>query len=105
MGRYVQQISLVPFSTAEMWVGWELEGVEGDVEGLVAASTLTSAELARLGICDFQYIPAEYANDVQLDIRRSFDPKRNSGSDRGPTDVMRARGNNVSRSNPFRTES
>lgn len=60
MARYLQKISLRPYSDQEIWTGWELEGREGEIEGLVRADTLSREELARLGVTEFQYIPAEY---------------------------------------------
>lgn len=77
MARYIQQISLVPFSTTEMWVGWELEGVEGEVDGLVLATDIPDAELARLGVYDFQTIPAAYVADLKSSIKAT-----NSSPDR-----------------------
>ena len=61
MGRYLQKISLRPYSEAEIWTGWELEGRSGDVEGLVAADGMSDEELAaKYGVTDFQTIPVEY---------------------------------------------
>jgi len=60
MARYLQKISLRPYSDQEIWTGWELEGREGEIEGLVRADTLSREELIRLGVTEFQTIPAEY---------------------------------------------
>ena len=60
MSRYIQKISLRPYSDTEIWTGWELEGRTGEIEGLVLADTLTDAELSRLGVTEFQKIPREY---------------------------------------------
>lgn len=60
MARYIQKISLRPYSETEIWTGWELEGLEGQVDGLVLAESMTSEELARLGVSEFQKIPREY---------------------------------------------
>ena len=60
MARYIQKISLRPYSETEIWTGWELEGLEGQVEGLVLAESMSAEELARLGVSDFQKIPREY---------------------------------------------
>jgi hypothetical protein len=60
MARYLQKISLRPYSDQEIWTGWELEGREGEIEGLVRADTLSREELAKLGVTEFQHIPAEY---------------------------------------------
>jgi hypothetical protein len=67
VGRYIQKISLFPFSPQEMWVGWELEGVEGEVPGLIAARGMTASDLANKGIVEFQWIPAKYVGDLELE--------------------------------------
>ena len=46
MARYIQKISLRPYSETEIWTGWELEGREGPIDGLVLAETLSEEELA-----------------------------------------------------------
>ncbi len=65
MSRYLQRISLKPYSEDEIWAGWELEGRSGPLEGLVLADAMSEEELAKLGVTEFQRIPAEYleAND------------------------------------------
>lgn len=60
LARYLQKISLRPYSDAEIWTGWELEGRTGPVEGLIEADTLSPEELAKYGVTEFQTIPAEY---------------------------------------------
>ena len=61
MSRYLQRISLRPYSDSEIWTGWELEGRSGEVEGLVLADGLSDEELAaRYGVTEFQKIPEEY---------------------------------------------
>lgn len=61
MARYLQKISLRPYSDAEIWTGWELEGRSGEVEGLVLADGIPDEELAsRYGVTEFQKIPEEY---------------------------------------------
>jgi hypothetical protein len=60
MGRYIQKISLRPYSETEIWTGWELEGRSGEVEGLVLADGMSADELTRLGVTEFHMIPAEY---------------------------------------------
>ena len=60
MSRYLQKISLKPYSDSEIWTGWELEGRSGEIEGLVLADGLTDDELAAYGVTEFQKIPAEY---------------------------------------------
>jgi hypothetical protein len=60
MSRYLQRISLRPYSDSEIWTGWELEGRSGEIEGLILADGMTDDELAAYGVSDFQKIPAEY---------------------------------------------
>lgn len=60
MARYIQKISLRPYSDAEIWTGWELEGQAGEVEGLVLADDMSADELKTLGVTEFQKIPKEY---------------------------------------------
>ncbi len=60
MARYIQKISLRPYSETEVWVGWELEGSDGEVHGLILADGMTADELTKLGVAEFQKIPKEY---------------------------------------------
>lgn len=61
MGRYLQKISLRPYSDSEIWTGWELEGRSGEIEGLVLADGLSDEEVAaQYGVTEFQKIPGEY---------------------------------------------
>ena len=61
MARYLQKISLRPYSDSEIWTGWELEGRSGEVPGLVLADGIPDEELvARYGVTEFQKIPQEY---------------------------------------------
>ena len=61
MARYLQKISLRPYSDSEIWTGWELEGRSGEVDGLVLAEGLSEEELAATyGVTEFQKIPMEY---------------------------------------------
>ncbi len=60
MARYIQKISLRPYSDTEVWTGWELEGRDGEVEGLILAENMSKEELAKLGVTEFQKIPREY---------------------------------------------
>jgi hypothetical protein len=61
MGRYLQKISLRPYSDSEIWTGWELEGRSGEIEGLVLADGLSDEEIvAQYGVTEFQKIPGEY---------------------------------------------
>lgn len=66
MSRYLQKISLRPYSETEIWAGWELEGRTGEVEGLILADNLTPEELARYGVTEFQKIPAEYIDMTEF---------------------------------------
>lgn len=70
MSRYLQKISLKPYSDTEIWTGWELEGRTGEVEGLILADGMSDEELKKLGVTEFQLIPKEY-----LDVR-DFVPKK-----------------------------
>jgi len=70
MSRYLQKISLKPYSDTEIWTGWELEGRTGEVEGLILADGMSDDELTKLGVTEFQLIPKEY-----LDTR-DFSPKK-----------------------------
>lgn len=61
MARYLQKISLRPYSDSEIWTGWELEGRSGEVEGLVLAEGMSDEELAaKYGVTEFPKIPVEY---------------------------------------------
>ncbi len=60
MGRYLQKISLRPYSDAEIWTGWELEGRTDEIDGLLRADGMTAEELSKYGVSEFQTIPAEY---------------------------------------------
>ena len=70
MARYIQKISLRPYSETEIWTGWELEGLEGQVDGLVLAETMSAEELARLGVSEFQKIPREYLQNGEFPSRK-----------------------------------
>lgn len=60
MARYLQKISLKPYSDSEIWTGWELEGRTGEIEGLVLADALTAEQLSEYGVTEFQLIPEQY---------------------------------------------
>ena len=60
MARYLQKISLRPYSEAEIWTGWDLEERSGEIEGLILVDSLTPEELASYGVTEFQKIPKEY---------------------------------------------
>lgn len=96
MGRYVQRISLVPFSTAEMWVGWELEGVEGEIDGLMEANGMSHAALAKMGVSEFQFIPAAYVSEMRL-VKKKSAASPSAGSESRQASVSGTRGTNVSR--------
>ena len=70
MARYIQKISLRPYSDTEVWAGWELEGHDGEVEGLIRAGTMSDEELARIGVTEFQRIPREYWESEGFTPRR-----------------------------------
>ncbi len=63
MGRYIQKISLRPYSDSEFWTGWELEDSEGEIEGLILADNMSPEELAKFGVTEFQKIPREYLGE------------------------------------------
>ncbi len=63
MSRYLQKISLRPYSDSEIWIGWDLEGRSGEIEGLILADGMSEEELAGYGVKEFQRIPAEYLGD------------------------------------------
>ncbi len=61
MARYLQKISLRPYSDTEIWTGWELEGRSGELEGLLLADGMSDDELAaKYGVTEFQKIPEGY---------------------------------------------
>jgi hypothetical protein len=61
MSRYLQKISLRPYSDAEIWTGWDLENRTGEVQGLILADGISDAVLvATYGVTEFQKIPGEY---------------------------------------------
>jgi hypothetical protein len=70
MSRYLQRISLKPYSESEIWTGWELEGRSGPIDGLLLADTMSEEELVRLGVHEFQRIPAEYLDSGDFLPRR-----------------------------------
>lgn len=71
MARYLQKISLRPYSESEIWTGWDLEGRNGEVEGLLLAEGMSTEELAtKYGVTEFQKIPSEYLDAGE------FRPKR-----------------------------
>jgi hypothetical protein len=71
MSRYLQKISLRPYSETEIWAGWELEGRSGEIDGLILADHMSAAELERLGVTEFQKIPAEYLDSGEFRPRES----------------------------------
>jgi hypothetical protein len=61
MSRYLQKISLKPYSDAEIWTGWELENRTGELSGLILADGMSAEELlSKYGVTEFQQIPGEY---------------------------------------------
>lgn len=73
MARYLQRISLYPFSQGEIWTGWDLEGLSGEIDGLVLAERMTPDELASYGVSEFQTIPRGY---IDFSDFRLLDPSR-----------------------------
>jgi hypothetical protein len=71
MGRYLQKISLRPYTDTDIWAGWELEGRNGEVEGLILADNMSADELAKLGVTEFQKIPEEYLGIGEFGPKRS----------------------------------
>lgn len=71
MARYLQKISLRPYSETEIWAGWELEGRDGEVEGLILADHMSAEELEKLGVTEFQKIPAEYLASTEFGKKRT----------------------------------
>lgn len=70
MSRYLQKISLRPYSDAEIWTGWELEGRSGEIEGLILADHLSADELlSQYGVTEFQKIPGEYLDGREFRSR------------------------------------
>ena len=71
MSRYLQKISLRPYSDSEIWTGWELEGRSGEVDGLVLADGFSDEELrSKYGVTEFQKIPGEYLDSAEFRPRR-----------------------------------
>jgi hypothetical protein len=67
MSRYLQKISLLPYSEAEIWTGWELENRSGDIPGLVLADGIADEILlATYGVSEFLHIPARYIADDEF---------------------------------------
>jgi hypothetical protein len=71
MARYLQKISLRPYSETEIWTGWELEGRDGPIDGLILAEAMSETDLAKLGVVEFQRIPKEYLDSGEL-LPRKF---------------------------------
>ena len=70
MARYIQRISLRPYSDIDIWAGWELEGRDGEIEGLICADGMSSEELAKYGVTEFQKIPEEYFGTGEFQPRK-----------------------------------
>jgi hypothetical protein len=70
MARYLQKISLKPYNDLDIWAGWDLEGRSGEIAGLVLAEDMSPDELSRLGVTEFQKIPAEYL-DLPDDLTKT----------------------------------
>jgi hypothetical protein len=72
MARYLQKISLRPYTDTEIWTGWELEGRSGEIEGLILADNMSEDELAKLGVTEFHKIPAEYIESGEFNPKRTL---------------------------------
>ncbi len=72
MARYLQKISLRPYTDTEIWTGWELEGRSGEIEGLILADGMSAEELAKLGVSEFHKIPAEYIESGEFIPKRTL---------------------------------
>ncbi len=71
MSRYLQKISLQPYSESEIWTGWELVGRSGEIEGLLLADHLSPEELrGKYGVEEFLVIPEEYLDTGDFLSRR-----------------------------------
>ncbi len=72
MSRYLQKISLRPYSDSEIWTGWDLENRTGEIDGLILADEIPDEVLlSTYGVKEFQKIPGEY-----IDVGE-FRPKQN----------------------------
>ena len=71
MTRYLQKISLRPYSDSEIWTGWDLQGRSGEIEGLLLVDHLSADEVRKkYGVEEFLLIPEEYLDATD------FLPKR-----------------------------
>lgn len=71
MSRYLQKISLRPYSETDIWVGWEIEDRSGEVDGLLLADGLTTADLQQYGVVEFHRIPTGYFEDGEFVPRKT----------------------------------
>jgi hypothetical protein len=71
MSRYLQKISLRPYSETDIWVGWEIEDRTGEIDGLTLADTLTEEDLLRYGVVEFLKIPTGYVEDGEFVPRKA----------------------------------
>lgn len=70
MSRYLQKISLRPYTDSEIWTGWDLEGESGEIEGLVLADGISDEELKTVyGVDAFQRIPSRYLTPGNRPLR------------------------------------
>lgn len=60
MSRYLQKISLRPYSGSEIWTGWELEGRSGEMKASSWRTISPDVLLHDYGVTEFQTIPGEY---------------------------------------------
>ncbi|MGA7616423.1 MAG: PilZ domain-containing protein [Thermoanaerobaculia bacterium] len=67
MGRYIQKVSI---GSRETWVGWILDGIEGEIDGLTPADEMSEEELALKGVREFHQAPRAMLGQVEKRRRR-----------------------------------
>lgn len=66
MSRYVQKIVFGSGAAVrEWWVGWEIDGVSGQVDGLVNAERMSDNELKSIGVNEFQKVSRAMLNQIE----------------------------------------
>jgi hypothetical protein len=71
MGKYLQKISLRPYSDTEIWTGWELEGRNDELDGLIRADDIPADRLLRdYGVTEFHKIPFDYLENGDLRLKQ-----------------------------------
>jgi hypothetical protein len=56
MARYLQRITLLG---RERWIGWEIDGVGTEIQGLTLADDLSDEEIRARGVKEFRAMPFE----------------------------------------------